>query len=334
MQDNELIDPTSDDILIELPGTAKKTTVNWQVIQALYHKLTGKTENIINDSDKPIQVTMAELTQLFYKIDQASSQYNVKLKNWNINVIHKNEQKNCFTSVNTFKSSYDRSINSPVEKIIIDYNFLVTLPESKDLQEYRVNIRLISGIIAEEEIEDMREKFVNGMIIVDYYTSRVKINYVDYTVASYFNNIITEWITSVSIPQNNVFLKYIRSHSKKIAFFLKYIIFFIVLFSVIFKIPQYLKNNDLINLTYFNLWTFVALFFGYKIGEYLSFQARVAFNNFFPLSFLSLNQGDKKAIEKAKRRKKRTFLKAFLTVASNIVIGLLVAIISHRFLGV
>lgn len=316
---------------IESAGSTPEQKVSWQVIQAVYNHMTGKTEALSNNYELPIQINMGRLGQLNNKIVQISEQYTIQASNCSVTVFHQNDSKEEFSSFDRFKL-YNASINSPVERVEIKYEILKTLPKTNKIQRYSISILLISGVVAESEIREIRKSIPGGfMAVIGYDTAILKINYVDYVVAKNYQTGIEEWLKSTAIEPMPKPIEFLKKHSNFIRIILKYVILLSIIYSIYKLVPQFVTDNSLISFTYFSIWSWLAVFFGYKVGVFLSYHFRLTLNNYSPLTFIDLNAGDKREIEKSKVSRKKNKWKALGTFSLNIICAIIGTYLHNLF---
>ena len=79
--------PSPGQIVLTLDD-ATESTINFQAFQALYNKMTGKTEKLTRDIADNYQLEFSDIEQLNHRILQTLDQYQVKARNCSILVEH------------------------------------------------------------------------------------------------------------------------------------------------------------------------------------------------------------------------------------------------------
>ncbi|QDP73478.1 hypothetical protein FOG18_13345 [Legionella israelensis] len=102
-------------------GQEVKEKASWQLVQAVYHSITGKSEKIKIENEHPCQLNIHKIKQLHYKIIQTAESYKIVGESCSIIVFHKNDLKQEFSSFEKFET-YDTSNNNPIKRIQIKYN--------------------------------------------------------------------------------------------------------------------------------------------------------------------------------------------------------------------
>lgn len=319
---SEIHDPSNNNsfeyIIQNEQGEERKEAASWQLVQAVYHSITGKTEKLTSESDSPCKLDLNNIRQLNYKIQQGSEAFEIVGNNCCITIFHQNDTKQVFSSFEKFES-YDSSNNNPVKKVQLKYDLLIKLPKVKSPQNYTITVSLLSGVIVEQEISEMQRLFPFSLTpLLGYCPIRTDINYVDYIIANHYQHIIDGWIKNVSDNKKLKRIKYI----KPVSVFVKYILLFLFAASFFIIAPTFIQNNDSLILYRFLLVTSVFLFLGFQFGDYVSYKVRKLMLQ-KPLSFIKLNVGDEKAITTELKRRSRMLIQGIVLPFIQIVLGIL-----------
>ncbi len=203
--------PTGDVAVIG-DETRDGRAVSMQLIQDIYNEFTGKTEEISQGYSKSYQVSLSDIEQLNSKITQLQEQYNICSKNCSVSIYYYEDTREVFSTFERFRM-YDSSRLSPVESVLLKYDFLIKLPQTNRLQNYTLGIRLASRITV---MKKMREDFPVGFplrpFILDR-TANVSIDYVDYMVARNFQDAIKGWIDGLEEHSAPKLIKFLQRRS-------------------------------------------------------------------------------------------------------------------------
>ena len=187
---------TSGDIAV-IGESSKSAQVSLQTLQGIYNELTGKSEEVGKSYSKPIRVKFSDIEQLNHKITQACEQYNVVSGSCSVTVYYVDDTRDQFSSFDRFRL-HNSGSTSPVESVLLKYNFLVLLPKTKKPQSYTVSIRLASRVAVSKR---MKSEFYGTppsiFRLMGNRTAVVEIQYVDYMVARNFLNLIDEWFKGI-----------------------------------------------------------------------------------------------------------------------------------------
>ena len=132
-------------------GTANRTSVSLQLLQNIYHELTGKTEDVSKSYNESFQIVHADFDQLHHRIAQCIEQYNIKANNCSVKVYYINDTQETFSSLDRFKH-FNAGSSSSVESVLIMYNFLIILPKLNQPQSYTLSVRTASRISIEKRM--------------------------------------------------------------------------------------------------------------------------------------------------------------------------------------
>lgn len=294
--------------------------VSMQVLQDVYNELTGKTEELTKGYEIPYQIGFEDIEQLNAKITQLYEQYNIQSANCAVTVYHEKDQKQVFSSFDRFKL-YDRSVLSPTESILLKYNFLIVLPKLSRPQGYTISVRIGSKVTMLKRMEDdnlpsMIIKIVSGR------SAQVTVEYIDYTVARNFIDTIDSWFKSVDTAKYSGVFKAVQRNSHFIPSITKYSVglfsgYLCIKYSPYFIDPSlnFLRMYDIA------LLTFGFIFVTYSLAMSFGKSAQRNIDLMAELSYLKLNRGDEKEIEKFASKNRRGLLRAVLGILGTFGIG-------------
>ena len=186
--------------------------VSVQVLQNIYNEITGKSETVGKTYKDPFEIVFSDIEQLNIRILQAHEQYNVSTSNCNIMVYYLNNTRDQFSSFERF-SMHNAGSNSPVESILLKFNFLVILPKVPKPQTYSISIRLISRICLESRFRAENGHFPAFYRLMGGNTAQVEIEYVDYMVARNFLGIIDDWFTVLPRARPRKMMEFLQAVS-------------------------------------------------------------------------------------------------------------------------
>jgi hypothetical protein len=96
--------------------------------QAIYHRITGRVETISRSYHGSYFLDFDKIESLYYKLDQATRQYQVHGKRCEFTFSIFEGENFRFTSLERLKFANLRAINKPTSAIGIEFDFLVVLP--------------------------------------------------------------------------------------------------------------------------------------------------------------------------------------------------------------
>lgn len=329
---NELAPDGVGDMAVIGEGTPNQTAVSLQVVQSIYHELTGKTEDVGKSYSESFQFVHADYEQLHHRISQCCEQYNVKANNCSIKVYYINDTQETFSSFERFKH-FNAGSSSSVESVLLTYNFLILLPKLNQPQSYTLSVRTASRVSIEKQMrENMPFELPKILKLMGGRTAIVTVKYVDYVVARNLLNVVDEWLKTVNKAQTNKVWDAVRKRSEYLPLIARYTVGVIVVLLIWVDLPRFLPQGaSLLQLAQTLIFAFVGLFAAYRIAHHLGRAAEDSLDNWSELSFVSLTAGDRKQIEEVQRKNKNSVVLAalkfggalFVSVLSKIIIGLL-----------
>lgn len=328
-KNSQILSSGSGDVAVIGEGTPNSTSVSLQVLQGIYHELTGKTEQVSKSYNQPFKILHSDLEQLHCRIRQALEQYNVKAETHQFNIFYQNDTQDRFSSFEKFRG-FNAGSSSAVESVLFTYNFMVILPKTNHPQGYTLTVRIASPISIEKKIR--REMFQLPKIIrlMGGRTAVVTVEYVDYMVARNLLDIVDGWFQTLSTSQGSPVFDFIRRRSDYIPILLRYSVGAFAVFLVFEAIPVLLNaESKLPQFAYFSLAAFTGLFATYKLAGHFGSAVEDAIDRWSPISYVHLTAGDKKQIEEAESANKKTILLAIANLAGSLVVGVAVRVIAN-----
>ncbi|GGD59886.1 hypothetical protein GRI62_00500 [Erythrobacter arachoides] len=177
--------------------------------QAIYHKITKKTERIHQAYDHAYEIRISDLKEVHQQIAQAIQQYNKVGVDCEIShSLFKGQSRN-YSSFERFEIS-DCSTRCVSNALAYELNFLVILPgqipEAEEIpQRYKVVIRVQNGLKGEEESAVplfIRFSPFDGAINATF-------EYADYAVMLALKSIIDKWVESLPVRKQSKIFKFI-----------------------------------------------------------------------------------------------------------------------------
>jgi len=297
--------------------------VSMQTVQQIYHQITGQKEELANLYRANHKVEMADLSHLNTKIEQICEQYNVVSSNCAVTVYFTNDQKQTFSTYGRF-SAFDQSTPSSVERIGLQYNFLVILPNLATAQSYEIEIDVTSRAAAMERSKQFEEE---SAMFFGYFlrnTGSLSISYVDYLVARSFKQAVDDWFATLPIIRSSMLLARIRRSSRDFNFVFRLASALIFLFACYTAFYLRIATGDLTPHELFkvSIVTFGGLYFINIVSSRFATMATEAARMTQPISYINLTRGDGQALTKLEGLNKKSVLKIAAAVVGTIALNI------------
>jgi hypothetical protein len=325
---NELAPEGAGDMAVIGEGTPNQTAVSFQIVQSIYHELTGRTEDVGKSYSESCQFVLADYEQLHLRISQCCEQYNVKASNCSIKVYYVNDTQETFSSFDRFKL-FNAGSSSCVESVLLTYNFLILLPKLNQPQSYTLSVRTASRVSIENQMhDDMTLRIPKILRLMGGRTAVVTVKYVDYVVARNLLNLVDEWLKTVNKAPKNKVWDIVQKRSAYLPLIARYTVGAIVALLILSALPRFLPQGaSLLQLAQTLISAFVGLFASYRVAHHLGSAAEDSLDNWNELSFVSLTVGDKKQIEEAGRKNKNSVVMAVMKFGGALIVSVLAKII-------
>ncbi|MCK9199760.1 MAG: hypothetical protein M0P59_13060 [Gallionella sp.] len=325
-------DGTSGDIAV-IGESSNSKAISLQTLQGIYNELTGKSEEVGKSYSKPIQVKFADIEQLDHKISQACEQYNVVSGNCSINVYYIDDTRDRFSSFERFRM-HNAGCTSPVESILLKYNFLILLPKTKQPQSYSITIRLASRVAVMRRMEGEFYGPPPQIIrLMGNRTAVVEVEYIDYMVARNLLNIVDEWFKVIPTANEFKWLNWLRYRSHHIPKLARFFTGVIVGLIIITLLPKFIPSGstDLLAYGLFSAWAMLGAFATYRMAGFFATLIEGAIDQWSEISYVCITKGDELEISNAEQKNRFAIMKGvagfvftvLLSIATKIIATLL-----------
>lgn len=301
-----------------------RLSVSIKDYQAIYHQVTGRTEQIRKRFPEHLLITLEEIVQLNYKILQLREVHTVVADNTVVSLFHEKERKEQFTSFERFLK-YNSGAISPTVNIVIKYNFSIIPGELERAQEYVVTVRLTSRVAVMRELAS--ENIPGGPYLfrlMGASPAEITIDYVDYVIARNFLGAFEEWVKGCDASPRLPWLEALQRRSHFIPIAAQLLTAGLITWFALGAIPAFFADNFIEG-----MWArFFVIYIG---GAYILISLAGMMGNFlegaidgYPiLSYLNLNRGDEKLINEFKSRRQKSIVKILLSWAVLIGLGVI-----------
>lgn len=214
-------------VLVTANGELNDLPVSLQLYQAIYNDITGKTEKITDTYGRYFDLTLNDIANLGQRINQFCEQFHIQDQSAAITIFHIKGSKERFSSFERL-NTYNTGNTSPIERILIEINFLIVLPRAQRPQCYTVKITLASGIAILEKHKDQIPFGIPPHVLVRTVqkdTAVIATEYVDYMVARGMSELFREWLSSLPEKPTSKALEWFQSVSHIIRQFVTLIFF-------------------------------------------------------------------------------------------------------------
>jgi hypothetical protein len=172
--------------LVDLPAGA---------LQALYHHVTGKTENMSQSFEGNVVITSQDVDRLHQMIlDQIATHHVDFGPTVTVEVKHSNERSFHHSSWEHYKSVVPVN-NEVTSEITIKFELILNLQNTAGPQRCVISILLDSALPLIEDKNRVQNRPWAFWIFIskDWTTAKISIDFVDFMVARGFANVVDEW---------------------------------------------------------------------------------------------------------------------------------------------
>ncbi|MCO7250183.1 hypothetical protein [Pseudoalteromonas sp. Ps84H-4] len=318
----------SGDIVLGDESTSK--AISFQLAQAFYNELTGKSERLTEDYDHPFILTINDIEQLNNLITQSTAQFTVVSSNSNFAIKYLNNSSERFSSIERLKL-HAGTKSHPVEEVFLNYSFLFVLPQVRKPQEYKVSIRLVSKTAKVESMKKHVQHLPVSIPLSQFekkFTCKVIVDFVDVTVATNFMSIVNSWVNNLHPTQSSLFLKSLTKISHIFPYVCKYGLLFAGSFYVYSEVPTYFTSPEPASTSKFILLSLLFVYMLLKFGQKLGRKAERSIDNIYQQSYINFSKCDQLLYENSASSIRLSVLKSFLYITTTIFLGVTSSVIA------
>jgi hypothetical protein len=289
------------DLAVIGEGTPNRIEISIQVLQGIYHELTGKSEDVSKSYSEPFKITQLDFEQLNYRISQTCEQYQVRAATCSIKVFYINDTQETFSSFDRFRG-FNAGSASAVESVLLTYNLMIVPPKTGQVQSYTISIRVASRISINRKMEqEMPVEMPKIFRLMGYSrTAVVSVKYVDYAIARSLLNCVDEWFKSVPRSRTNPIWTFIQDRTSYLRLLTRYLALACLFSALYFNLARFLPATATgFDVAKFLLCSSVALFAAYRLADHLGSAAEDSIDAWSEISYVELTAGDKLAIVEA-----------------------------------
>ncbi len=302
-----------------------QSQVSLKVYQDIYHQVTGRTEQIRKRYTENLLLGFSELEQLHHKVMQLCDIHKIVARNETVSVFHEKERKEQFTSFGRFRA-YNSNTSSPTVSVVFKYNFSIIPAGVEKPQEYIVTIRLTSRVAILNQMEAEAPSFMRGRFfgLIGGNAAEITVEYADYVIARGFLEAFDEWISGCKCTPKSPALKFLRQHSHHIPEVAQLVIAALALFFSLQAAPTVFntESSSLVWARFFIVYI-GGVFIAMKLTHMAAGLIEYAIDTFPEMSYLNLNKGDEKLIEKGKAAKPKAYFRLVLGAIGTIALGII-----------
>ena len=304
-------DGADSNVVVVDDTSGAKQEVSWGVVQGLYNQLTGKREELGITKAEAFVIGLSDLTQLHHKITHAIEPFTVRSQSESVTVFFTDDDKERFSSFDRF-SALNIGSKRKTESVLLQYEFAVTPSKSRELQSYKISIRLVSRAALTQKMRSQMAgvpasflRLLQGGSVV------VTITYVDYALARSIKSAIDEWIGTLDERKLSKWTTLLQRHSHQVPRVMGALALTVGVFSAYSAVPMFVPNPqpNYQTLVRFSLLCVALIVGGVQLARWIGDFAEEALDAISPCSAIILTDGDEKLAalhEKAAKSSVRT----------------------------
>ncbi|WP_156428940.1 hypothetical protein [Pseudomonas oryzihabitans] len=291
-----------------------QTSLSMQQFQHVYAMFTGKSEEIVRTSNKPIRLELDDLYQLDTMFRQLLEQYKVAGLSAVYNIYHEGGEKGVYSSYEQFARSVGAN-SSATESIYFKYHVAIVLPQTQQPQNYIISIRCSNSLVLRRKMRNELPAGVPAQLLNLFSTKTVeiKVEYIDFAVARSVMSALDAWLTGLAVGEKSAALKALRERSSLIPVLFRYLGLAFMAWGLFGVIPKVLDDNgNLEILAKFSISAALLVFVGWKILSSLGGMVENFVDSTTEISHTNITRGDKNDLAAASKENEGYIKKAII----------------------
>lgn len=299
-----------------------------QVVQELYHSITGKTENLSRFFFEKHCVTLANIQALHNQLQRTIEQYDQIGSSFQITVAFVGQRVERFSEFSRFIFEVE-SFSEPVEEVTLQYDLLICLPQTKEPKPYSITIglRSMAGVIEDLDrrgVEEVERFLLRGIASAN---GRLSIDYVDYAVAQSIDATVSRWHGALHCLDDPLWAKTLRAAADPLPMLAACTsLLLAAVYSTAYFLPQV---NDFASLFQYGIYAAVLFLVGPRITQWLIRRITRFLEGFHPEGYIKLSDADDNLIVSRKRKFRRRLGSAVVNFIGVVVLHLVLNYISQ-----
>jgi hypothetical protein len=328
-------DETNEAVVLGSEQASSK--ISFQLAQDFYSEITGKSENLKERENDSFILTLSNIEQLDYRINQLTEQYNICSSSEIYSIKYVDDSSERFSSLERLKL-HAGSKGSAVEEINIQYNLLIILPKTQRPQEYKVKATLVSRVSKIEKMKDELGPIAIGIPLYQFErmkTAIFSIDYIDASVANALMSSLKSWFNGLEKSSTSKPLKFGRSVSHYFPALFKYSLLALSCYYSYTVSEQFVaeKSTNLHSTSLYILSVLLTVFLSYKAGDFLGRKAEISLDKIYEPSYIKLSEADETFVRNASTENTKNLYIFFGSTLFTTLLGVFSSIIASKLTG-
>ncbi|AXE66029.1 hypothetical protein BBF93_18650 [Hyphomonas sp. CACIAM 19H1] len=301
------------------------TSVPLEMVQKIFSEVNGSDEALSRIVYDDHIVTKDNVQQLLIQLIQAANQYQLQSDTLRITILRTDDNQtelNCLESLNQL----DPSPATPIEAIVIEYQFLLRNPITNKLQSYDVEVGLISRAAKRFKAAKSHGVDVQMMRLRSSMSGKFEVSYSEYLVGKFLMSTIENWYNSVEKSTKSFWPKFIERHNAWVP------LIFRLMGTAAFCICVWLFRDSIFAINFTNsqvLLSGLILFVTFSIVIATSLRLGSGFLSYverlYPVSAIKFADAEEKILRQYNKANSSIATKSFLYLAGQVISSLIVS---------
>lgn len=286
----------------------------------IYQKVNQTLKETSKTYENDLLLNFSDLEEIHRKTSQAIYTFKPNSVTLKINLEQAEGEYHIFKDFDSFKN-HNTTSPYPTHNVFFEYKFIVFDNDNGKFENYNVSFRLSSRLAEFEKAQVNSPDFlVEMMSSIKTTVAVINVEYYDYVKARTFMAAFDEWVKGCTESQSSKSLiaaKKIAKHAPRVG---SLFIIGLVTYLTVKSIPAVITDLSFVLkfiITYGSIFVFIRTLSNILLGN-----IRKKFNRNIALSYLKINKGDEKLIDRYKNQFANSIKSSVLSIILTITLGI------------
>lgn len=304
-----------------------------EIVQELFKQFTIKSNKLAKIYPNNVVISGDDICRLHQSILEAFRVFKIETASLFSQIYYGDGTNVRHNSPNDLLDSASKQ-SAETESVLLQYNFLMSIPNTKELQKCELSIRMISRMVIEKKIEsELGSNPAKLMLSLMVRAVIVEIDHGNIIVATSISSIIDKWVSTLHQNELSMTMKFLKLRSSSIPIILARISAIAAALVCLnqatdigAELDQYIKIATWIT------FSFVVILMSHTISRALGQYIEYRIDAWSPLSYISLTKMDEISVKKKINEQKKGVLMSTLSLIASLPSTIFIKIITDHLL--
>lgn len=298
------------------------------IVQGLFKEFAAKSSRYSKLYSDSVIVHIDDITDLHSKILDSFKIFHINVASLYAQIYYSDGTSIRHASVKELTDSACTS-SLETESVLLQYNFLMGIPNTQHIQKCEVSIRIISRIILDRKLRnDFGNNTPSFLLLMGGRPIMVEIDYVNILVGTSLSTVIDKWVNGLEKNSTPSLMPLLKHNSHWIPVLLSRISAFV---SSIACLYYYKSANDAGNtemlLAEWITFSFIVVYLSHTLSVIIGRAIEGKIDSWSPLSYICMTKADKKFAKKREKEQRKGAIIGVVSFLASLPSALLMKIV-------